>query len=68
MEALNRMLIRARELDLFKGLKVGLGKHTEEITCLFFADNTILFYEQDEHAMLNVRCLNGLSSDFGIQY
>lgn len=37
MEVLVRMLIRAREPDMFRGLKVGVREHTKEITHLFFA-------------------------------
>lgn len=43
MKALNKMLLGARELDLFKCLKVGVGEHTEEKIHIFFANDTMLF-------------------------
>lgn len=43
MEALNSMIIRDKKCDLFRGLKIGVGEQTEEITHLFFADNAIFF-------------------------
>lgn len=47
MEVLNNFLQRARELELFKGLKVIGGKHTEEVIYLFFVDDTLVFYKAD---------------------
>lgn len=40
MEALNKLLSRAKELELFKGLKVSRYDHIEKIMHIFFADNT----------------------------
>lgn len=54
IKAFNRMLIRAKELDMLRGLKVGVGKHTKEITHLLFADDTTLFCEPNEHDMPNL--------------
>lgn len=54
MEALNMMLLRTRELELFKSLKVGRDDHMDEVTNLFFADNTLIFYVRKESAMLNL--------------
>lgn len=56
-EALNRMFIRARECDLFTGLKVGMGDHAEESTDLFFAKDALLFRELEMRDMLNIRCV-----------
>lgn len=69
MKALNKMLIRARELVLFRGLMVGVGEHAEEITHLLFIDDTMLFCEPDEHAILNlIWVLMDFLLVFGIQY
>lgn len=55
-EALNKMLIRAREIDLFK-LKVGGGVNAEEIIHLLFTDDIMIFCEQDKRVMRNLRCI-----------
>lgn len=68
MEVLNKMLRRATELELFRGLKVGAGEHTEEVTHLLFADDTILFYESDKQAMFNVKCVLMSSKQFRGQH
>lgn len=39
------------------GLKVGDGERVEEITHLFFVDDTLLFYELNERFLLNIRCI-----------
>lgn len=57
MEALNKMLIRTRELKLFRDPKVGAEKHAEEVTHLFFADDNMFICQLDERAMLNLRCI-----------
>lgn len=43
MEALNMLLLRARELELFNGEKTGGNKHMEEVTDLFFTDDILIF-------------------------
>lgn len=48
MKALNKMFIRARELELFRDLEVGVKEHTETIIHLFFTDDIMLFCELDE--------------------
>lgn len=47
MEVLNKILLRARELELFKILKVNEGELIEEVTHLFFADDTLLLRKVD---------------------
>lgn len=70
-EVLNKLLIRVRQLKLSRGLKVGVGKHANEVTHLFFADDIMLFCEPDERVMLNLRCVlmgsqdvSGLGTNF----
>lgn len=42
---------------MFKGLKAGEGELTEEVTHLFFTDNTLVLCEADEGTLLNLRCV-----------
>lgn len=46
MEALNKMILKAREQNLFQGLKVGKGASKEEISHLFFTDDVLLLANQ----------------------
>lgn len=57
MEALNKMHLRARYFELFKGLKVGDGERVEEVNHLFFVDDTFLFYELSKRTLLNIKCI-----------
>lgn len=57
IKELNKIMLRLREIDLFKGLKVGVGEHMQEVTHLFFVDDTLGFHEPDEGALLNLRCI-----------
>lgn len=57
MEALNEILTSAIELELFRGLTVGVGECTKETTRLFLIDDTMLFCEPNEYAMLNLICV-----------
>lgn len=54
MEALNKMLLRSKKLEMFKGLKVRDGDHREEVSHLFFIDDTLVFYEPDETSYIIV--------------
>lgn len=47
MEVLNKLLLKARELHLFKGMKVDMQGEEVEITRLFFVDDTLLLCELD---------------------
>lgn len=40
MDVLNKMLLKASVLKLFKCLKVGEGEYNEEVTHSFFANDT----------------------------
>lgn len=44
VEALNKIIPRAREFGMLVGLEVDNGEHVEEITHLFFVDDTLLFW------------------------
>lgn len=65
MEALNKWMLKVRELELFRGLKLYGDEHTEEVTHLFFADYTLMFCELEEKTMLNPMCPVEFSSSFG---
>lgn len=43
METLNTSTSRAKEEELFRGLKVGAREQVKEITHLFFVDDTVVF-------------------------
>lgn len=51
------MLIKAKECNLFKGLKVEKRDRVEEVTHLFFVNDAMLFYGPDKIVMLNLRCV-----------
>ncbi|KAK3222323.1 hypothetical protein Dsin_009348 [Dipteronia sinensis] len=53
VEALNRMLLKARDLNMFRG-KV-FDREGIYLTHLQFADDTILFIEVKEESLVNVR-------------
>lgn len=55
MEAFDTILLRNKELGLFKDLKVGEGEHMEKVTHLFFTNDTLVFCEPDEMIILNYR-------------
>lgn len=50
MEALNKILMKAREQNMFQGLCVGNETFKEEATHLFFVDDVLLFCEPDMKA------------------
>lgn len=50
METLNKLLIRAGELEFFTRV-------TEEVTHLFFVDDSLIFWQPDEKIILNLRCV-----------
>lgn len=52
---LNRLLLRARELDLFRGFKTVEGETYGEVTHLLFADNTFVLCQPEESSLLNLR-------------
>lgn len=54
MEALNRIITKVREHNLFQGLLVGKGNRREEVTHLFFADDVLLFCKPNLKALMNI--------------
>lgn len=64
MEALNMLMLRAKEEGLLRGLRVEVEEQME-ITFLFFVDDTLVFCKLDENALLNLRyvllCLQAVS-------
>lgn len=56
MEVLNRLLSRAREADLFRGLFVREDERRVEMTHVFLTD-TLLFCERDDSVLHNIKCV-----------
>jgi len=52
-EVLNRMMQRAADLNLFKGISV--GKNGLQLTHLQFADDTLIFCEADQEHLLKIK-------------
>lgn len=65
---LNKLLLKDRELSLFRGLKVGEGEQKEEVTYLFFAYNTLGFCEADEGALSTLDAFFWVSKKFWARY
>lgn len=57
MEAFNKTLCKTKELEMFKGLKVGDGEHTKYVTHLVFTDGNLLFCEPKERAPFHFICI-----------
>lgn len=57
IEALSRLLERAREVELVKGVKVGRGDRQIELSHLCFADDTLIFCQPEERIILQLRCI-----------
>lgn len=68
MEVLNKILLRVRELQLFRGFKGGEGEHTEEVVYLFFTDDTYCFVRTRWRGLLNFILFIEFSSSFRSQY
>lgn len=51
IEVLNKFLLKAKELDLFKGLKVGKREKSEDVSHLFFMDDTLVFCKPNERSL-----------------
>lgn len=43
MKALNKLLEGVREVELLKGIEVGIGDHHIEISHLFYANVNLIF-------------------------
>lgn len=57
MEALTRLLKKACNLKLVEGVKLGKKTNQIEVTDLFFADDSLIFYKPNVDYMLNMRCI-----------
>lgn len=57
MKALNGLMIKAKDLQLVREVSVGRGDNTVEISHLFFADDTLIFYHSDVRILLDLRCV-----------
>lgn len=63
------MLLKNRELELSKGLKVGDGEHMEELIHLVFTYGTLILYNLNEMVMHNLICiLLSFQAIFGLKY
>lgn len=56
-EILNRLLEKAREKNLLKGVELGRGDQNVDISHLFFADDILIFCQPDEKMILNLICV-----------
>lgn len=54
---MSRLLERAREVDLVKGMIVGRGDQQVEISQLFFTDDTFIFCQPKERMLFHLRCI-----------
>lgn len=57
MEVLNKLLEKAKELQLLKGIIVGQQENQIEITHLFFVDDTLIFCQPDISSLIFLRCV-----------
>lgn len=57
MEGLNKLIEKARTLQLLRGIEVGNFGPKIEITHLFFADDTLMFCQPDINSLLTLRCI-----------
>lgn len=56
MEVLNKLLLRAKDLDLIRGLKVGWREGDEEVSHLFLVNDILVFSQPDVNS-LHLRCV-----------
>lgn len=54
LRLLEALLLKVKELSLFKGLKMGEGKQVKEVIHLFFTDDTSMFCKLDTGAVINL--------------
>lgn len=47
MEGLNGFICKAKKLQLLKGVSVGRRNSSIDVSHLFFADDTLIFYQPD---------------------
>lgn len=57
MEALSRLMDRAGELNLFRGISMGKEESIEKVSHLFFTDDILIFCEPDLTSLLYLRCI-----------
>lgn len=53
----NGLLTRALELQLIRGIRVGRGDNTLEVTHLFFADDILIFCQPDVGILRHLSCV-----------
>lgn len=53
MEALHKLIERAKEVGLVRGIQIGRAGKQIEISHLFFADDNLIFSQSDADMMLN---------------
>lgn len=57
MEASNKLLKTACDLNLFEGVKIGKFPNQIEVSHLFFADDSLILYKPRVDYTLNLRCI-----------
>lgn len=60
MEALHKLIEKAKELQFLKGVTISIRNKTIEISHLFFANDTLIFCQPEIHSLIFLR--NILSS------
>lgn len=57
MEAFNGLLSRALELLLIRGINIGRGDNSIEFSHLFFANDTLIFCQQEVGILRHLTCI-----------
>lgn len=57
MEVLNKILEKAKELQLLRGVPVGSNGNLIEISHFFFANDTLIFCQPEMRSMMFLRCI-----------
>lgn len=57
MEAFNKLLNRAQEQHLIRGVSVGRSGVSTKISHLFFANDTLIFCQLELRSLLHLRCV-----------
>lgn len=56
MKVLNSLMNKTKELQLLKGIFVGSGGNSIEISHFFFADDTLIYCQTEKTNFLHLRC------------